>query len=253
MFDVSYEDLLSGEKIFLNGVGWVRSPFLWELKPGKNISIQEYRVLVNILGTDKDQAVRLVTDKNQKSLGKLAEDDKFCVFDILTIRDEMRKVLIASLRFFTEADVKWNEHARSFSLLFQDGYIGTVDRNNFDDVREVILHLNYRSLHIASTSTKFSSEVDRKIWERVQEYESESNAHQDSDSTLAIANVISKLCIFSHSYNLMNVYDLTVYQLYDQYFQCLAKRRYDLETRIFSIHGGDQFDFQACTKPITTE
>ena len=65
-----------------------------------------------------------------------------------------------------------------------------------------------------------------------------------------LANIISKLCAVHPSYNLLNIYDLTVFQLYDAFFQYGYMRSTSLSEQIFSNHGGNSFKFENWLKPI---
>ena len=65
-----------------------------------------------------------------------------------------------------------------------------------------------------------------------------------------LGNIISKICAIHPSYNLLNIYGLTVFQLYDSFFQLGYMRSTDLSEKIFSNHGGDSFKFENWLQPI---
>ena len=67
---------------------------------------------------------------------------------------------------------------------------------------------------------------------------------------MSLGNVISKLCVVSNSYNLLNIYELTVYQLYDQFSQYCFLRSAEFGERVYSIHGGKKFKFEQWLDPI---
>ena len=62
--------------------------------------------------------------------------------------------------------------------------------------------------------------------------------------------MISKLCAANIGYTLFNIYELTVFQLYDQFFQYGYLRAMNLNEMAYSNHGGEKFDIQAWLKPI---
>ena len=61
---------------------------------------------------------------------------------------------------------------------------------------------------------------------------------------MQLSNIISKLSCVSVGYTLLNIYDLTVFQLYDQFFQYGYLRAMDLSEMAYSNHGGKDFDLQ---------
>ena len=67
---------------------------------------------------------------------------------------------------------------------------------------------------------------------------------------MELGNIISKLCAANSGYTLLNIYDLTIFQLYDQFFQYGYLRAMDLNERAFSVHGGKEFNFEKWLEPI---
>ena len=49
----SYEDLISGDAIYVDGVGHLRSPQLKELKPTQGIGTWNYNLFLSMLSWDK--------------------------------------------------------------------------------------------------------------------------------------------------------------------------------------------------------
>lgn len=99
------------------------------------------------------------------------------------------------------------------------------------------------------------SKKAQERWDKVQEY----LKTQPSTSTITdknkikemnIGNLISKLCASNIGYNILNIYELTIFQFYDQFLQYGYLKRDNLDERIFSFHGGKSYNTENWLKPI---
>lgn len=250
---LSYEDLISGDPIPLEGIGHVRSPFLWELKPSQGIGYWRYNFYINLIAWKKDEYLRFlktmkfVSEKNLLAL----EHPKITVFDLVRVVEEVRAGLVEAISFFLDEDLVWNGKSHRFDSLSKDGrVVGCIDRANFDLVRDAILQLNYISSK-ANKEPKFKDAKSKELWEKVQKYQQKLGAPKDKK--LELGNIISKLCSASNTYNLLNVYGLTVYQLYDQFFQLGYLRAIGVSEMAYSNHGGKKFKMEAWMNPINKE
>lgn len=259
MINFEYADLLGGQPIFIEGIGSAKSPKLKELLPSSGIGFWAYRFYIGFLMWGRDDLFKYLEIIKYPHINIL-KNDKLSLFDIITLAEPARDILIGILSLFFVEEPEWNDRKRSFFMreMTEDGseprYIGVINRDNYDVVKDIILKLNYIGLDSKPKEIKHSSETARILWEKAQEYQARYKNNDESDEKTAsrynIGNVISKLCIASSTYNLLNVYELTVFQLYDQYFQCDFIRARDLERNVFSYHGGDNFDLQQWQDPI---
>lgn len=246
---LSYEDLISGDDIYVDGVGHLKPPKLKDLQPSKGIGMWTYNTYVNILAWQKEDflnTIRATMDKR----GDMLDNDKLSVFDVMTLVSMSRELLQKALEFFIREDVIWDEELRSFITKTDDKAIGKISRDNFDEVRNMLLQLNYIGLGKEAKPIKHSSKEAETAWLRAQQYLKQESLKKSEDKTMSLGNIISKLCVASPSYNLLNVYELTIFQLYDQFFQCGYLRAMNLNEMAFSNHGGKDFDIQAWIKPI---
>lgn len=246
---LSYEDLISGDDIYVKDIGHLKPPKLKDLLPTKGIGMWTYNMYVNILAWQKEDflnTIRATMDKR----GDMLDNDKLSVFDVMTLVSMSRELLQKALEFFIREDVIWAEESRSFITKTDDEIIGSISRDNFDEVRNMLLQLNYIGLGKEAKPIRHSSKEAENAWLRAQQYLKQESLKKSEDKTMSLGNIISKLCAASPSYNLLNVYELTIFQLYDQFFQCGYLRAMNLNEMAFSNHGGKDFDLQAWIKPI---
>lgn len=246
---LEYVDLISGDAIYIDSIGHVRSPYLRELKPTTGIGWYKYALYLNLFAWNKKQL--LDNAKKLSILGLKALEkapDNFECFDIMTIIPQTKGLLAEAIAFFmTDDRIGWDDKEKSYIVYNKESkVIGKINRNNFKEFSEIILQLNYVGLSkdkAPSTPKKESCEEALARWEKAQQYlaKQAKTSKSKEESEYSLGNVISKLCAVHHSYNLLNVYDLTIFQLYDQFFQYAYLRSMDLNDRIYSIHGGKEY------------
>jgi hypothetical protein len=247
----SYEDLISGDSIPVDGVGHLKSPLLQRLKPTKGIGTWAYNLYVNALVWDKADFLKFARTTSGRSFKKL-DNEKLTTFDTMTLIDFMRELLRKAMAFFMEENLFWDTDKRCFISKTDDEQImGYINRDNFEEVRDMMLQLNYIGIGKDAKPLRHSTKEAEALWERAQQYLKAESAKTTQDKTMSIGNIISKLCAVSTSYNLLNIYDLTIFQLYDQFFQYGYLRAASLNEMAFCNHGGKNFDMQAWLKPLT--
>ncbi len=249
----TYEDLLSGDSIPVGGIGHIRSPFLYELKPTKGIGTTGYYLYLNILSWDKNDLIKFMRTVSGRSLKALSNNEKLNSFDVLTVLDAPRKLLQEAMAFFMDEELVWDGKRRVFiaKAKTSDGAVGCIDRDNFDDVRDMMLQVNYINVGKSAKPTRHSSAASKALWEKAQECLKAQAKKTATDRRMDLGNIISKLSCGGTGYNLLNIYNLTIFQLYDQFFQYGYLRAIGIGERAYSTHGGKDFDIQGWLKPIT--
>lgn len=152
-------------------------------------------------------------------------------------------------------DLVWDEKGRCYLVVNpenQQEIVGEINRDNFEDVRRLMLQFNFVGLDKDETPAAHSTDKAKELWEKTQGFlkeQAEAEVKEDKPE-YHLSNIISKICAIHPSYNLLNVYGLTVFQLYDSFFQLGYMRSANLSEKIFSNHGGDKFHFEDWLKPI---
>lgn len=253
-----YFDLLSGEPVFVEGVGHLRSPHLKEIYPLSGIGYTGYNLYRAFLSWDKEMLLKYDRLFQFRGVDKLAEKEEvLSVFDMVTLLKPSRELCAEVMSFFMMEDLVWDEENRKFvaTLTDDDGQhvSGEINRSNFEEVRGMMLQLNYVNLDKDTVVTKYSSEESKRLWEKAQQFlkqQAEKESGEDKPE-YHLSNIVSKICASHPSYNLLNIGDLTIFQLYDTFFQFGYMRSIQLSERIFSNHGGDEFNFNDWLKPIS--
>jgi len=242
----SYEDLLSGEPIFVEGIGYFRSPRLKELG-SSGIGFSAYNIYIAILSWDKEEFLKNLPHNHSAIFSK---NESLTLFDMMAIlKLDFRELLREALSFFMVEDVGWSETESCFVTSSDSKEIGKIDRDNFDKVRSMILQLNFLDLE-DNAQPKFANAKAKKYWELEQKFKKEQGKKTSGNKWMRLGNMISKLCASHSGYTFANIYDLTVYQLHDQFFQLSHLRSCAVGENAYATHGGDKFDFQNWLKPV---
>ena len=252
MTKFSYEELISGDSIYVADVGHIKSPFLWQLKPTQGIGVWNYNFYLNILSWEKEDFLKFAKSTRLTAASTFKEKEKLNTFDVMILMGNFRELLQDAMAFFMDENLVWDASNYTFEVRSKEDnqIVGYIDRNNFDEVRDMMLQVNYIGLGEQAKPTKFTSDKAKELWELAQKHLKQTNVKNPKDKKMELRNIISKLCAVSSGYTLLNIYNLTVFQLYDQFFQYGYLRAMDLNEMAFSNHGGKNFDFQAWLNPI---
>ncbi|MBR6051307.1 MAG: hypothetical protein IKP68_08925 [Clostridia bacterium] len=254
----NYFDMLSGDPIFVDGIGHFRSPVLKELCPRSGLGYNTYNLYLSFLSWDKEKILQYDRLLGLRGVDRLAAEERLTAFDVITLLEQTREFCREVLAFFLLEDISWDSARRKYVATTSDDegqhLSGEIGRNNFENVRKTILQMNFIGVNddTDESKTKFSNERAKELWEKAQNFakkQSKENEKEDRPE-YHIGNIVSKLCAIHPTYNLLNVWDLTVFQLYDAFFQISYMRFSDLNEKIFSAHGGDKFKFEDWLKPI---
>jgi len=243
---ITYEDALTGRPVMVDGVGHLRSPQLNELGPD-GIGINTYNMYIFIMKSGATQIAQVLN----------IDDSQIDTYNMIITDASLRALFREALDFFISETVFFDQEAGCYVVanILDDEesvpqIVGYISKENFDDVRTAILELNYIPISTTDIKTEFSSSAAEEAWKKMQAYEQQLDKKTMQDESLTLGNFISKLCVIHPSYNLLNVYDLTVFQFYDAFYQCSYMRSISFSEAIVSNHGGDSFHFEDWMKPI---
>ncbi len=235
MINISELSLLSGSPIRISSTCVVRQPILREIankgydvyKSYLGIMMTEKETLFNGLGLPMDESIEACT-----------------IYDIIGIVPELREALIEALSFFICGDISWN--GTSFLVDHSE-----VSADELDDAKAVIMKISYIEKD-AESQHVFSSEKARRIWEKCQKGKEALRKANKSNDDLELPNLIGALAASKNgNYNILNIWDLTVYQLYDQFARINVGVQMDIYASRWAAWGKDDFDTSMWFKNIS--
>lgn len=253
MRKLTYEELIAPYPIYIPNIGYLKHPTLENVfKLGMNeFSQSNYDGILNILCLTVPDYFKIIKKEDVYNSLSSAEKQELCIFDLLILSEDMILSIINSLFFFIYGDISFNKDIKCFFVkdLDTNDIIGIINKYNFDDVCNLVKQLNRID---DSNSCMYSGKPKNKI---AAEMAAKFKAHKEKSKqkeshNLNLADVISALCVQHNSYNMTNIWSLTVYQLYDQFFRQNIKTQIDISANRWAAWGSEPFDFELWFKSI---
>lgn len=239
--------------LFVKGVGHIRCPRIEEIVGLRNKSDGSqdgealYNLFLDILLRTKAQFLELISKNLEED--QLKELDHIPLLYLYLMFEDTRKLLMASIEFFIDESVAYDKanmklitytdiaHSDSNDIVV----VGEINVDNFVDVKNLILRRNYiqpPKNPDGKRRSKRMMEFDAKI----EKGRKQSKKFKANQQAMQIGNLVSKVAARS-PIGMNNIYDLTVYQLYDQFFEINGSVQIDAALTRWCVWGKDKFDF----------
>ena len=246
MDKINHFYLASPFKKYFDGIGYLHSPTLREIF---DIGIEVYDSFINFLAINVERYLELIDPEAKEEYLKLSEEDKkkFTLFNLIIMNNEMRDMYKDIFSFFLSADVAFNRPRAAF-LIYDDDekIIGIINSNNFEIARDYILQYNF--LDLGEKEIKCKNKKAREILEKIKNAKLKIQKNGKRDKSLEISNIIFKLSSRHNSINSTNIWDMTVYQLYAEFYEQIHRYQNDIYAMNYATYGGD-FDITEWYKP----
>lgn len=260
---LDYFTLLSPDPIYINGVGSVKSPTLREISGLEN-KVNTYCFYINLFlltikeyydGFEKENTIFSYYPKELKnkmlSLKKQYDEifqdskDEITFFNYLIHDDILRFEILNALNFFIVEDVRFDE--KNLVYLIYDKIktqnpIGIIHSKNYSDVVDIILQrVNIENKKKDENLPKVKNKIAEKLLAKMNK--SELHIKNKNDEKMSIANIISSLASHHPTLNITNIWDITIYQLYDQFSRTQLNDAYNLLSTRVSFWGDKENKF----------
>ena len=231
-------------------VGDIRKPKLKEIvqKPMSWNKFYFYEFLSTM--TPKDFFTKLnIDDKNMWD--SMPEDVKtnLGIFDVIGSNEEILQGYLEMLNFFFVETVLYSDGAfitlnpdkdYSVEVPEREDIIGVINNNNISDTLSVIQQICCISQE-EPEKPKFKNRVAERLYKKMQA--AEQTKKKKADLNMTIPNIISAVSCSHKSINYTNVYELTLFQLMDNFGRMFEDEIYDIEKRKVSVWGDEKNTF----------
>ena len=254
---LQYLHLLSAERIRIEHLGALHSPTLREIvRLGPDV----YQNYLNFLSLDLYKYLELFDLKQQYEAASEEEKQQLSLFRIITANEKLCALYASIFSFFIDGSISYDAPQEAYLITEIQGdaapngvssgrVAGRIDNDNYDTVRNLLLQLNY--IQVKGTDlSKCKNKKALEIAEKLRKGREQFYKHKGTSRDMNLANMISALCVQHSSYNLLNVWDLTIYQLYDQFFRQNMKTQIDVTSLRWAAWGKDPFDFSLWYKSL---
>lgn len=239
--------------IFVKGVGHIRCPKIGEVVELRNKSDGSqdgealYNLFLDILLRTKAQFLESIGKELEEA--QLKELDQIPLFYLYLMFEDTRKLLMASIEFFMDESIAFDKTNMTLvtykNVAHPDAddidMVGEINVDNFVDVKNLILKRNYiqpPKNPDGKRRSKRMMEFDAKI----EKGRKQSKKFKANQRAMQLGNLVSKVAAYS-STGMQEVYNLTVYQLYDQFFEINNSVQIDAALTRWCVWGKDKFDF----------
>lgn len=224
---------MSSDPIPIKGVGHIKIPTVRQVRDMQ----MQYNTYINLLDMDSEDLLENSLFSIDTSNSK---DDS--VFNLILKNQTLVEFYLEALSFFFIEHIREIPDYKSWVLVDeQNNLVGIINNDNFDMVRDIILQSNCIS-HSSHITPKFKNEKAKAIFEKIAQKKKEAKK-QGKQNQIGLGNIVSYLCSQNCGYTFFNIWDLTIYQLFDQFFRQNIKVQTDIYGIRWAAFGEQPFDF----------
>lgn len=263
---LDYFSLISPLPFYVNGVGSIKSPTLREISKINYYTYQVYlsnllldpasyyemidktegAYLCNFTEQEKDTILRIRSE--YMNLDEKSKED-ISIYNIMVFDKFLIDSLLCTLNFFFEDEIIYDTKKRVFIL-----FNGTVDdnnrktptgmihENNYNEIIDIILQrVNVDKKKDEHKNLKVKNKTAEKLLKKMKKAKKE--AEKKEDKKMEIGNLISSISAHSKTLNILNIWDLTIFQLYDQFARMRNDDLYMINSTSVSVWGDKENKF----------
>ena len=248
---LKYFDLLSPDPINIQNVGGILSPKLREIS---SICLNTYQYYLGILMMDVNTYFHM--NEMDEQYNQLSDEEKsnLNIFDLLTSNDNITSLFQTALNFFIKEDVVYSDEYKAFLIQNENNVIGVISKKIYPQILDIICQRNCIKSNQEEDLSKIKSKKALEIMKKLQKGRSEKAKQTKADKNMELGNIISAVANKSQSLNIINIWDLTVYQLWDCFSRLSNNSIYDIQSMSVAAWGNkdNYFDATAWFKRIDT-
>lgn len=259
---LSYWDLISLTPYKIDKVGSVKSVTLREIDnlPQKYATYQLYVHLFMITKDEFFTISKIENTEKENFESIFAEHGlSITIFDLLIMFQNSLGSLLLALNFFFDEEVVFDQAKRVFITYKEtkkndngDEEIiptGYINRENFDEVCSIILQrcaINVKSKK-DDEEQSFKNEKAKRLWDKIHAPKAKTAKDKQIEANFDLANIVSSLAYKQSGLNMLNIWDMTVYNVYDQFARERNGAVYDITKRSVSTWGDKEkrFDIES--------
>ncbi len=216
---LNYFQLLSPDPVNVPNAGGIISP---RLKDISSIGINTYHYFLSIL---------LMNLK----------------FDALTMNEQATGLLQTVFNFFIKEDVIYSPQKRCFLVREADETVGVITEENYSQICDLICQRNCIKSNQEEDLSKVKNKKALEIMKKLQKGRTEQAKQNKPDENMELGNIISAVANKSQSLNILNIWDLTVFQVWDCFSRLSNNNIYDIQSMSVAVWGNKDNCFDAAT------
>lgn len=207
--------------------------------------METYQKSLALLSYNTDDVIDLY--QAREDYEKLPDESKKAIneFDLIVSVKYFRTVLEDALNFFLVENTEFDESLNGFLIYKGKKQAGLITALEYKKIRSLILELNYISIEKAENEHVFANKKAKSVFEKLKSRRKKKQIISDGPD---LSDIVSAVAVQSQSYNLLNIENLTIYQLYDQFYRIDTKTQVDICGLKWAAWGTEPFDFSVWYK-----
>ena len=177
----------------------------------------------------------------------LSENERRNVIPIMIFSYDQRlidKISIA-ISFFTNKNFKYSTDKNEFVCIEDDEIVATIPLEFYGQVADFILQRNGINKPKEEEKPKFKNKLAEELYYRSLKAEEKKVKENKINNDLELPNIISAVTAKHNSLNIINIWDITIYQLYDQFQRMQTNCAYDINAMAVSAWGDQEGKFDS--------
>lgn len=253
---LDYFDMISPIPIHIKNIGHLLSPTLRQIS---EIGISMYNYYLSIILMTPKMFFTML--KQQEQFENLSDEEKesLNIFDLFISNEGTMELLRNTIDFFIVEDIIFCRPENCFIVSndvsnIQENIVGVINRENYEQLCNLICQLNnIKSKEIEDLSKAKGKALE--ILKKIQKGRTEKQKNSKADKNLELENVISAVANKHPSLNIINIWNLTVCQLWDTFARLTNNSIYDIQSMSVAAWGDKEnhFDTTAWFKRIDTD
>lgn len=241
---LGYFEQLSPDPIQIQGVGGILSPTLRQISA---LGYNTYQTYLAVMTLDRE-AYLSETDCSRP-------DPSHSLFCLLTANPQTCSLLQNVLNFFMDEDILYSPSHNAFLCQNQGKTVGSVTEDIYPELCSIICQRNYIRSGQREKQPEVKSKKALEILQKLQKGRAQKAKQSKPDRTMELGNIISAVAARSNSLNLINIWDLTIFQLWDCFARLSNNNIYDIQSMAVAAWGSkdNSFDASAWFKRIDRE
>lgn len=208
-----------------------------------------YEFLITM--TPEDFFTKVDLDEGKEFWNSLSDKEKqeITIYDLISGNANLINYFLEVFNFFFEETVLYVDGI--FILVNSDidyeneppqkeDIIGVIDSNNFAEILYIIQQICCIAPE-EKEAPKFKNKIAERIYYQIQE--AEQKRKKKADKNLTLPNIISSVSTEHNSLNYTNIWDLTIFQLLDNFGRMREKTILEIEETRVAVWGDEKNAF----------
>ena len=270
---LDYGTLLGTAPLILENGLHIRSPLLKEIS---EITFPVYQSYLAALMLDKEsyfygieheqfQYLSNYSEKEKQALKKIRseyesfteeEKNSMLFMDIIIFDPIVVYSLEQALSFFSGCQLTYSQQNQGFIQEDEKNFVCFIPKASYPVIADLILQRNGVLTKDSKTEKPvFKNELAKTLYDRTQKAQQKNSTGKKADKNMDLPNIISAVSARHPSLNIHNIWDITVYQLYDQFKRLQVNSFYDIQSMTVAAWGDEkkQFDASQWYRNLITE